>query len=176
VTKRPTYALLALVGAIAVSGCGSDGEGKPIPREQAQALESRLDEVQRRFDAGGGACGDIQSDSRPAVEQLLSQIPSSVDPDVRRAARESFDRLFSLTSEQCDEQKGQNTTPEQTTPAPEPTPTQTTETQPPTQTQPPPTPTTPGDGKKPKDEKGKGDGGGQGAAGGDGGGAQAPDG
>jgi hypothetical protein len=173
VKKPTTYSLLALVAAIALSGCGSDKEGKPIPRAQAQALERRLDEVQRRFDAGGGACGDIDSDSRPAIEQLLGEIPASVDADVRQAARESFDRLFTLTAEQCDEQKGQDTTPE-TTPAPLPTPEPTTETQTQTQTQTQPAPpTTPGKSKKPKDENGKG-GGAQGTPGNGGGGAAAP--
>src|SRR3712207_7420739 len=44
----------------------------------------------------------------------LDRIPSSVDADVRRALRDSFDRLFELASTQCDEEAGQETTPTET--------------------------------------------------------------
>jgi hypothetical protein len=66
--------------------------------------------VQRRFDAGGGACGDIVNDTQPAVETILASLPSSVDADVRGAVAESFDRLFELSAEQCDDQE-ESTTP-----------------------------------------------------------------
>jgi hypothetical protein len=80
-------------------------------------LESRLDEVERRMTAGGGACADITNDSAPAVDGIIQSLPSDVDPDVRQALEDGFSRLFTLTAEQCDETKGQQTEPE---PAPEP--------------------------------------------------------
>jgi len=134
---RTITALLLVLAALVAAGCGADEETKPsIPADSAQSLEARLAEVQRRFDVGGGACTDITDDSQPAVESILASLPSSVDADVRSAVTESFDRLFELTSEQCDDEEEETTTPTET--QTEPTETETTET---TETQ--PTETTP---------------------------------
>jgi hypothetical protein len=131
VTPRTITTLLLAIAVVATAGCGADEETKPsIPADSAQALEARLDEVQRRFDAGGGACGDIVNDTQPAVESILASLPSSVDADVRGAVAESFDRLFELSAEQCDDQE-QSTTPTETetTDTTETEPTETTETE-----------------------------------------------
>jgi hypothetical protein len=170
---------VACAAALVVGGCGSDDEqqpkGAPIPAAQSQALQVRLQEIQRRFDFGDGACNDIQVDSKPAVEQILSSIPKDVAADVRSALNDSFDHLFSLSADQCDEKKGQdtNTTPttptetetvETTTTETETTPTTPAETEKttPTTPEPPPvtTPTTPGNGNGNGDENGGGQGGG----------------
>jgi hypothetical protein len=122
VTPRIITTLLLVIAAAAATGCGADEETKPsIPADSAQALLSRLDEVQRRFEASGGACGDITNDSQPAVQSILGSLPSSVDADVRSALTDSFDRLFELSAEQCDDQE-ESTTPTETQ-------TETTETQ-----------------------------------------------
>jgi hypothetical protein len=122
VTPRTITTLLLVIAAVAAAGCGADEETKPsIPADSAQALEARLDEVQRRFDAGGGACGDIINDTQPAVQSILASLPQSVDADVRSAVTDSFDRLFELSAEQCDDEE-QSTTPTETE-------TQTTETE-----------------------------------------------
>jgi hypothetical protein len=122
VTPRIITTLLLVIAAVAATGCGADEETKPsIPADSAQALEARLDEVQRRFDAGGGACGDIINDTQPAVQSILASLPQSVDADVRSAVTDSFDRLFELSAEQCDDEE-QSTTPTETE-------TQTTETE-----------------------------------------------
>jgi hypothetical protein len=127
VRPRHLTALLLLAAALAAAGCGSDNEPKPsIPQSASSALEARLAEVERRMDAGGGACTDITNDTEPAVHSILAGLPSSVDPDVRDALQESFDHLFDLTSSQCDEKKGQET---DTTTETTQTQTQTTETQ-----------------------------------------------
>jgi hypothetical protein len=116
--------LLALATGLAV-GCGSDEEkGSPIPEQAVVDLASRLDEVERRMAAAGGACGDIANDSAPAVGAIIESLPSDVDPDVRQALQDGFDRLFTLTGEQCDETKGQETEPD-----PEPLPEPDTETE-----------------------------------------------
>jgi hypothetical protein len=133
VTFRKTTILALALAASLTAGCGSDDEpeGAPIPQQAATDLESRLDEVQRRMDAGGGACADIQNDTKPAVNSIVSSLPAGVDADVRDALQESFDRLFQLSEQDCDEQAGQETAPE---PEPEPLPeteTDTTETVPP---------------------------------------------
>ena len=113
-TPRTTTTLLLVIAAFMAAGCGADEETKPsIPADSAQELQSRLDEVQRRFDAGGGACGDILNDTEPAVESILASLPSSVDADVRGAVVDSFDRLFKLSGEQCDDQEA-STTPTET--------------------------------------------------------------
>jgi hypothetical protein len=146
VTLRRTTTLLLVLAAAAAAGCGADEETKPsIPADSAQALEARLSEVQRRFDVGGGACADITNDSQPAVESILASLPSSVDADVRSALNQSFDRLFELSAEQCDDEE-ETTTPTETetetteTTPTETTPTETTETTP---TETTPTETTP---------------------------------
>ncbi len=119
--------------ALVLSGCGSDEEGEPIPTAAVQALDKELDSIERRFEVGGGACEDISAGDENNVEgvqRVLDDLPRDVDADVRDALTESFDRLFQLTSEQCDDTAEQRTTPE-TTPEPAPTPTlpETTETQ-----------------------------------------------
>jgi hypothetical protein len=161
--------LLLVAAAWAAVGCGSDEAPAPsIPASSAQELEARLAEVQRRFDVGGGACADITNDSQPAVESILSSLPSSVDGDVRSALEESFDRLFELTAEQCKDEEqptttetvpetDTETTPTETTPT-ETTPTETTPTET-TPTETTPTETTP---TSPEGDQGNGGGAGPG--------------
>jgi hypothetical protein len=132
--RTTTTALLALAAGLS-AGCGSDDEeGAPIPADTAQQLESRLAEIERRVEFGGGACTDISDDSEPAVRDLLASLPSNVDADVRDALEQSVDRLFELTDQQCDEAKGQETETEPAEPPPvieTETDTETTETVPP---------------------------------------------
>jgi hypothetical protein len=156
-TKRTTTAILAACLALLGAGCGSDEQGEPIPADIRQELESRLAETERRLDAGGGACGDIVNDTEPEVSRILARLPGDVDQDARRTVEDGFARLFELTSEQCDEQKGQETETE-TTPPPAPLPETETETTP-TEPEPPPQ----------EDDKGGG-GGDKGGGGGDKGG------
>ena len=141
ILKR-TSLLLALTACLAVTGCGSDDEeGKPIPRAQAQALETRLGEAQRRLDDGSvGACRDILSDTQPAVSEILTSIPSSVDPDVRDALSQSFDNLWNLVDDECQTREPDEPAQTETTEPPT-TPTET-DTEP-RETTPPPTDTEP---------------------------------
>jgi hypothetical protein len=124
VTFRQTTLLpLALAAALA-AGCGSDDEkGKGIPPAAAQRLQAQLDSISNRFQTGGGACGDITGGADPntrAVDQVLASLPRDTDPDVRDALQQSFVRLFELTDEQCDTEKGQETqTEEEEAPPPE---------------------------------------------------------
>jgi cell division septation protein DedD len=151
--RARTGALVLLAAAaVAVAGCGGDDKGTPIPSATANALNAELDNVQARLDNGSaGACRDILEGSRgpnlERVNQLIDQIPNDVDPDVRAALEQSFDRLWDLVGQDCDEkakreqgrqeQQPQETTPTETTPT-ETTPTETTPTETtPTQTTPP---------------------------------------
>jgi outer membrane biosynthesis protein TonB len=171
--------LVALLGAgLATVGCGGDDEGAPIPAQTAQALQTELDGVQARLDNGSaGACNDILEGERgpnlERVQQLLDGLPDDVDPDVRSALEDSFNRLWELVQEDCDE-KAQEEESQQEEPEPEPEPTPT-ETEPepeptPTETEPEPVPTTPeetplppeGDGNNGGAVPGEGNGGGVG--------------
>jgi hypothetical protein len=142
ILKRTTT-LLVLAACLVAAGCGSDDEGEPIPADVASQLQDRLNEIENRFDFGNGACGDIENDSRPAVNDLIASIPDNVDADVRQALRDGFDRLFALSEDQCQEEQQTETEPEpapEPEPEPEPTttitvPPETTETTPPPETQ-----------------------------------------
>jgi hypothetical protein len=133
--------LLALAASLAVAGCGGDDEGEPIPTATATALSSELDGVQDRLDEGSaGACRDILGGPRgpnmARVQDLIDQLPDDVDSDVRSALEDSFNRLWDLVEQECDdkaqqeeESQPEETTPEETTPEetePETTPEETT--------------------------------------------------
>lgn len=152
-----TIALAACLAAVA--GCGGNDKGRAIPAETRQELQKQLISVENRFEAAGGACADI-TENQASVETTLEQLPADVDAEVRDALNDGFGRLFELTSEQCDDQKGQET---ETTEEPPPV-TTTEEPPPPTETQPE---------EQPKEDKGKGKGKGNGNDNG-GGGLQVP--
>jgi uncharacterized membrane protein YgcG len=130
------FVLLALV--LVAVGCGGDEEGAPLPSAQVQLLNGRLDETQRRLDDGSaGACRDILNDTRPEVGKIIDSLPNDVDADVLDALVESFDNLWSVTEDRCQEAQQEEESQE---PEPEPEPTQTEETE--TETAPPETDTT----------------------------------
>jgi hypothetical protein len=177
--------LLTVAVSLAVAGCGGDEEGKPIPAATATALNNELDGVQARLDQGSsGACRDILEGPRDPnmarVQELIDSLPDDVDSDVRSALEDSFDNLWDLVQQDCDdkaqEEKSQQQQPEQTTPedtTPETTPTDTeTQTEPTTPT----TPTTPTDEQLPPEGDGNNGGGvpGNGNSTGNGGGAVGP--
>ena len=179
-TAKRILAATVVCGGLVLAGCGGDDEekGRPIPADAAAQLQQRLDVVERQFEVAGGACADLQKETFPVIEDDLNALPADVDPDVRRALEESFTRLRELTSAECDEEKGQETTPTETTPT-VPTETETV----PTETETVPTETTPtdeqdqnngngnGDGNGKNKDKQKNKGGGQGVPPGVGGGA-----
>lgn len=123
---KRTFPLALVVGVIALAGCGGDDEGAPIPAQTATALQSELDGVQARIDNGSaGACRDILEGSRgpnlQRVNELIDALPDGVDPDVRSALSESFDRLWELVQQDCDDKASQEER-EREQPDPEPTP------------------------------------------------------
>lgn len=176
--KRITT-LLAMAACLVAVGCGSDDEGKPIPASIADQLQTRLNEIERRFEFGNGACGDIENDSRPAVNQLIASIPDNVDADVRQALQDGFDRLFVLSEDECGQgEQAETDTDTDATPTPEPepqpeptttvtVPPDTTETTPPPQTQTQPAPPETEE-QVPPGQGGAAPGGGQGGNGGNG--------
>ena len=109
---RHVRQLAAAIAACTVlaAGCGSseEPEGQPLPRQSVSQLQKRLDEIERRYldgiDNGNvGACEDIQTDSIPAVDEIVAGLPNDVDPELRDAVDASFTRLEELTREDCAE-------------------------------------------------------------------------
>jgi hypothetical protein len=144
-SPKRIFLLLALGACLAAAGCGSDDEeGDPIPSDAVAALENRLSETENRLANGSeGACKDILEDSMPEVGNIIDSLPDSVDPDVRDALEQSFENLWNLVDERCQELKPEESEPTETT-EPEPetetieVPEETTETTPPeTETTPP---------------------------------------
>lgn len=153
---RAIAVLLAVAAGLAFTGCGGDDEGAPIPRATATALNAELDGVQGRLDQGSaGACNDIlegpRGPNRDQAQRLIDSLPDDVDSDVRSALQDSFDRLWDLVEQEC-EDKAQRE--EDTQPEPQPEPDTETETTP-TETTPPettPTETTPTETTPPQEE------------------------
>jgi hypothetical protein len=137
--KRRSLLLVLLAACLAAAGCGSDDDvGAPIPADQAEALLAQLEIVQNRLDQGSvGACQDVfthpESPNQPTVDSILTQIPQDVDPDVRSSLEQSFQRLWDLVGQECDEREPEE--PAQPEPEPEPTPTEPEEEE--TETEPP---------------------------------------
>jgi hypothetical protein len=143
--RKGITVLLALGACLAAAGCGGDDEGKPIPAATATALQSQLDNIQARVDNGSaGACRDILEGSRgpnkQQVQQLIDSMPDSVDSDVRSALQDSFDNLWDLVDQDCQDKADQEQSQKQE--QPEPTQTETTQTET-TPTETTPTETTP---------------------------------
>jgi hypothetical protein len=174
--------LLALGACLAAAGCGGDEEGKPIPAATATALQSQLDNIQARVDNGSaGACRDIVEGSRgpnkQQVQQLIDSMPDSVDSDVRSALQDSFDNLWDLVDQDCQDKAEKEQSQKQQQPE-EPTQTETTPTET-TPTETTPTETTPTETTPPSEGNDNNGGGGTGNGNGNGnglGGGVAPDG
>jgi hypothetical protein len=145
-TLKRIFTLPILCLCLAAAGCGGDeDEGDPIPSEQADALLQQLEVVENRLNNGSvGACRDVfthaESPNQPTVDQILTQVPRGVDPEVRSALEESFARLWDLVDQECDDREADE--PAQPEPDPEPVPQETeeepTETAPPEEEEPPP--------------------------------------
>ncbi|HKP22176.1 MAG TPA: hypothetical protein VJT68_11695, partial [Thermoleophilaceae bacterium] len=147
------FALVIVAVSVAVAtGCGGDEEGKGIPVATADTLNAQLDKVEERIQQGSaGACKDIlegpRGPNKDQVQEAIDSMPDDVDSDVKSALQDSFDHLWDLVEQDCEdkasEQEQQDTTPTetQTDTTPAQTETETTPTQPeettPTETTPP---------------------------------------
>jgi hypothetical protein len=124
------FLLTALVLCAVAAGCGGDEEGKGLPSAQVQLLDGRLDETQRRLDDGSaGACRDILNDTKPEVGRIIDSLPNDVDADVRDALVESFDNLWGLVDDRCQEAEQKEGSQQEPEPEPEPTQTEPTQTE-----------------------------------------------
>ena len=173
--------LLVLAAGVFFAGCGGDDKGAPIPTATATALNNELDGVQARLDQGSsGACDDIlggpRDPNKERVQELIDSMPDDVDSDTRSALQDSFDHLWDLVEQDCEdkaqrEEDQKQEQPEETTPETTPTETVPPEETTPTETAPPETtPTEPDEEILPNDGDGNSGGGVPGAGNGDGGG------
>jgi hypothetical protein len=101
---------LALAAFVGFAGCGGDDEGAPIPSATATALNTELDRVQARIDQGSaGACRDVlegpRGPNKARAQQLIDSMPDDVDSDVRSALQDSFDNLWDLVQQECDDRQ-----------------------------------------------------------------------
>lgn len=131
--RLTTAAVIAL--ALVLSSCGG-GNKRTIPTKDAQAFLQQLDKIQSQFD--NNACVGAGAKAA-ALQSQVRQLPSSVDPEVKRNLLAGVARLQTLVARQCQRPTPTNTTPTITQTVP--TITQTVPT--PTQTVPAPTQTTP---------------------------------
>jgi hypothetical protein len=140
VSLGKTLAALLCGASLLLPGCGSDSKGSPIPAAQADNLVKNI-QAADQYNADG-RCDRAHTKVRDA-RFVLSQIPQSVDADVRNGIADGLDHLDSLINSECSQQQPTQTTPTQTqtqTTTTETTPTETQTT--PTQTQTTPTQTT----------------------------------
>jgi hypothetical protein len=129
VTLGKTFAALLCGALLLLPGCGDDKKGKPIPAEQADSLIKNIQAADQY--SADGRCARAQTKVRDA-KFVLSQVPQSVDADVRQGISDGLNHMSSLIQNECE--RPQNTQTETT-----PTETQTTV----TETQTTPTETTP---------------------------------
>ena len=108
---------VAVAGAGMLAGCGQD-QGDPIPQRSARTIVQRLNEVERRIDAGN-ACNDIREDSLPALKREVRRLPRRVDKDVRTTLHDGLGRLTELVEAECVEPREPGPEPD---PEPEPEP------------------------------------------------------
>ena len=146
---------LALVAALAVSGCG--GDKKTIPSDQGASLIRALRQA-RDLSGNTQQCPQLQA-AVQRVQSRVASLPSSVDKNTRDSLVNGVNHLIDNTNSECANAQTTptTTTPTATTPTAT-TPTTTTQTTPtqttPTQTTPTtttpttttPTQTTPGNG------------------------------
>jgi hypothetical protein len=150
---RTRIALLGAVFALGIAGCG--GNDGTIPQDNSQQLLNMLTLLQNQVETGDCT---LAEGTASQIDEAISKLPDSVDPDVQNALSKAAENLTELSKDpsQCDSsttgaQGAQTTdttstttttTPTDTTSTPEPTPTTTSEGD--DTEQPPPNDTPPG--------------------------------
>jgi hypothetical protein len=176
VTARTNIGSLIACAALLAAGCGSDEEGKELPAASVTELNRQLAFIERAVDVpSAGSCRSVLEGSQPnraRVESILDELPTDVDPELRDATRDSFERLFELVEQECqDREQDESRTDTETETTPPETETETTDTETtPTETETTPVETLPLEApkqKKPKQQNGNGNSG-------EGGGSLAP--
>lgn len=128
--------VILVAAALAIAGCGS--QKRTIPTKEGQSFLRQLDNISSQVD--NGACTGAE-DKVNSLENQISALPSSVDPEVKRNLLDGVQRLAVLVRRNCQRPTPTNTTPT-TVPTVPTTPTNTTPTTPTTPNTVPTTPTT----------------------------------
>ncbi len=108
---RQIAVVAAALSLSTVTGCGESDEppGRKLPPGVTQTLLQQLESVGDRVAAGvAGACDDIYASAAEdgnfePIDSALSSIPSDVDPEIRAALEQSFERLEQLVDQECEE-------------------------------------------------------------------------
>jgi hypothetical protein len=108
------FAALLCGALVLLPGCGSDSKGGTIPADQSARLNSAIDAADQY--SAAGRCTRAHTKVRDA-RFLLTQLPSSVDADLRQNIADGLAHLDSLISSECEapKQTQTNTTPTETT-------------------------------------------------------------
>jgi thioester reductase-like protein len=112
VSLGKTFAALLCGALLLLPGCGSSDKGKPIPAAQADSLTRNIQAADQYN--SDGRCQRAHTKVRDA-RFVLSQVPESVDADVRKGISDGLAHLDSLISSECEQQQNTQTTPTQTT-------------------------------------------------------------
>jgi hypothetical protein len=160
---RSILAAVALAGAaVAAAGCGGGGPDPSIAGDDASNLQAKIQEIQANVD--NGSCF-VASDRTDDLISDVQELPSDVDPEVKRALENGASQLKILLQDpdQCEARTTttepttteETTTEETTTSRTQPTTSTTrTQTQPTTPTQTQTTPPAPSGGISPGSPQG----------------------
>jgi hypothetical protein len=124
---------------VLLPGCGSSNNGKPIPAATADRLNKNIAAADTYSQQG--RCDRAHTKVRDA-RFVLTQVPDSVDADVRQGIANGLQHLDGLITSECQPPAPAQTQTQTQTTQTETTPTQTTQTET-SQTQTAPTQTTP---------------------------------
>lgn len=103
-TGRPIAAGLAVLAAAVAIGCGTADSGDiELPPETVTAINGKLDEVQKRFEAGKcSGSGSAESSLESLREAVNGDLLKSSDDQLVADLNELLDNLDELIAEQCD--------------------------------------------------------------------------
>jgi hypothetical protein len=102
VTSGKTFAALFCGALLVLPGCGSSSKGDPIPAAQSDRLIQNIQAADQY--SSDGRCARAHTKVRDA-RFVLSQVPQSVDSDVRQGIADGLSHLDSLISSECSQQQ-----------------------------------------------------------------------
>jgi len=89
-------AVILVAVVMAIAGCGS--QKRTIPTKEGQSFLKQLDNIGSQVD--NGACSGAE-DKVNSLENQISGLPSSVDPEVKRNLVDGVQRLAVLVRKDC---------------------------------------------------------------------------
>lgn len=110
-TSGKTFAALLCAALLVLPGCGSGSKGDPIPAAQSQRLIQNIQAADQYNSAG--RCARAHTKVRDA-RFVLTQVPQSVDADVRQGIGDGLSHLDSLITSECEQKQPTQTQTTQT--------------------------------------------------------------